>query len=131
MVVSPHEFERRFANELLPWQLSHQRNHFDQGFVDWIYRRYLPIALSKDASEIERWQAIQWINKAKFSEERREDALLQWDCYQAEQIKREDAEVSRAEKAQAEASEDFDPNSEAAIAARARVREALRRSGLL
>ena len=130
-MASPSEFERRFENELMPWQLSRQRNHFDQGFVDWIWRRYLPVALSKERGEIERWQAIQWINKSKFSEERREDALLQWDCYQADQIKREEAEAEGAKKSQVEASEDFDPNSPEAQAARERTRQMLKQAGLL
>lgn len=130
-MVHPQEFERRFTAELMPWQLSHARHHFDQGFVDWIWRRYLPVVLSKDAAEIERWQAIQWLNKAKFGEERLDDALLQWDCYQASLFKQEDAEAARAQRHEAKDSAEFDPNSPEAQAARERTRQMLKEKGLL
>lgn len=130
-MTSIPEFERRFTNQLLPWQLSRQPFHFHQEFVTWIHRRYLPIALSKDAKEIERWQAMQWLNKARFGEERYEDALLQWQVFQAERIKEQDAEQQRIERQAELNSPDFDPNTPEAIAARNSVREMLRNQGLL
>lgn len=130
-MTSIPEFERRFTNELLPWQVSRKPFDFNQEFVSWIHRRYLPIALSKDAKEIERWQAMQWLNKARFGEERYEDALLQWHVFQAEAFKAEEAD-QQAQARRAELnSPDFDPNTPEAIAVRERVREMLKKQGLL
>ena len=130
-MASIPEFERRFTNDLLPWQVSRGSFDFNQEFVSWIHRRYLPIALSKDSKEIERWQAMQWLNKARFGEERYEDALLQWHVFQAETLKAEDAEQERQARQAELNSPDFDPNTPEAIAARNSVREMLRKKGLL
>lgn len=119
-------FERRFqmGGELLPWQESHKPFDFNQSFVDWIHQRYLPVALGKEVREIERWQAVQWLNKAKFDQERLEVCFLQWMEFELRLRSACTDEVTEVETPVE------DPSSPEAVEARERARELLRQRGL-
>lgn len=126
------KFEERFKSqgELLPWQKSTKPFDFDQGFVSFVHRNYLPKALDKEPRDVERWQATQWINKAKFNEERLEQVLLQWQLY-LEEWERKHTPVPESEPAvESEERIEFDPNTPEAQAARERVKQDLRLRGL-
>lgn len=118
-------FAKRFQNggELLPWQVSSKPFDFDQGFVDFLHQKYLPVALSKERREIERWQAVQWLNKAKFEQERLEAAFLQWSLYQ-------ESLTGTTAPVRSMPIEGYDPATPEAIAARERARAMLRNQRL-
>jgi hypothetical protein len=126
-----NDFERRFSQARFPWQASSRAFDFNQGFVDWIARHYLPTVLNKETAEIERWQAIQWINKAKYSEEREEDCMLQWFAYNAYLEKRTADAQAVSDSREEQNNADYDPNSPEALSARERMREMLKGMGML
>ncbi len=85
---APRPVEKRWASsaeqcdrtfEPLPWGSYHRP---DPDFLNYLLTVYLPTVPSfKDAS-LTLGHARQWLNKAKYDEQRRDDALIQWEAFQ-------------------------------------------------
>jgi len=73
-----------YEGRLEPWQKSNRRFDFDPGFVRHIVRYLRDRELPHETVD-----AMAWINKARFDEERNDLCHLQWMQYQIDQEPRE------------------------------------------
>lgn len=76
-------FEARMrGGNLEPWELSSKRFDYEPGFVQFLVKVYLPEVPSYQKQIVTIDKAQAWLNGAKYNEQRKDLALLQWERYQ-------------------------------------------------
>ncbi|MEM8604138.1 MAG: hypothetical protein AAGF24_09930 [Cyanobacteria bacterium P01_H01_bin.121] len=116
-------FEALANGELLPWQKSNKPNDYNADFVTHIWTW---LKSMKPSASVPRADAIAYLNRGLFDQERQLTIQARWDEYQESLTAFKEAEQAKAQTVLQQP----DPHSPESTAARRKAREFLQKRGL-